>query len=149
VYVKFIVEKVEVEVVRGVLGRTFPMSFFTQRSDVDFEGPAIIHFDIVTPIGSIHLVKTLLPVDQFKIFIEDTWFRKPTMPWWVAYFIAWTAEGAVFQDKPIWENKIHLSKPHLVKGDGPFTQHKSWWMQFYSDNSHKWAQDHRVDRLQW
>ena len=132
-----------------LFGRKFTLSAMTQRTEVDFEGPAIVHFDISTPVGSLHLIKSLLPVDHFKIFIEDAWFCTPNTPRWLANFIAWTAEGALFQDKPIWENKIHLHKPHLVRGDGPFTQHRAWWAGFYSDSSERWAADHRVDAMQW
>lgn len=36
------------------------------------------------------------------------------------------------QDTPIWENKIHLTKPILCDGDGPIWQFRKWYQRFYS-----------------
>ena len=37
------------------------------------------------------------------------------------------------QDVPIWENKIYRDRPMLTKSDGPVTQYRRWFRQFYSD----------------
>jgi 3-ketosteroid 9alpha-monooxygenase subunit A len=37
------------------------------------------------------------------------------------------------QDVPIWENKIYRDRPMLTKNDGPVTQYRRWFRQFYSD----------------
>jgi hypothetical protein len=37
----------------------------------------------------------------------------------------------VEQDIPIWENKIHLSKPLLCDGDGPIAPYRRWAGQFH------------------
>jgi hypothetical protein len=37
----------------------------------------------------------------------------------------------VEQDIPIWENKIHLSKPLLWDGDGPIAPYRRWAGQFH------------------
>jgi len=47
----------------------------------------------------------------------------------------WISQWA--NDIMVWENKIHLPKPHLVKGDGPFFKLRSWYNQFYSESSAK------------
>jgi len=36
------------------------------------------------------------------------------------------------QDKPIWENKLHLTKPILCDGDGPIWSFRKWYQQFYA-----------------
>ena len=37
------------------------------------------------------------------------------------------------QDIPIWENKIHLTRPALCDGDGPIALLRKWARQFYSE----------------
>ncbi len=41
------------------------------------------------------------------------------------------------QDVPIWENRKYLEKPRLTELDGPVTQYRRWFRQFYSD----WADE--------
>ncbi len=36
------------------------------------------------------------------------------------------------QDVPIWENKIYRERPMLTTNDGPVTQYRRWFRQFYS-----------------
>ena len=36
------------------------------------------------------------------------------------------------QDVPIWENKIYRERPILTKADGPVSQYRRWFRQFYS-----------------
>ncbi len=36
------------------------------------------------------------------------------------------------QDVPIWENKIYRERPVVTKTDGPITQYRRWFRQFYS-----------------
>jgi 3-ketosteroid 9alpha-monooxygenase subunit A len=37
----------------------------------------------------------------------------------------------VEQDIPIWENKVHLSRPLLCDGDGPIASYRRWTEQFH------------------
>ncbi len=39
----------------------------------------------------------------------------------------------VAQDLPIWQNKIHLSRPALAAGDGPIGPYRKWVRQFYPE----------------
>jgi nitrite reductase/ring-hydroxylating ferredoxin subunit len=39
------------------------------------------------------------------------------------------------QDVPIWENRRYLAKPRLTEVDGPVTQYRRWFSQFYSDGA--------------
>ncbi len=39
------------------------------------------------------------------------------------------------QDIPIWENKIYRDRPMLTKADGPVSQYRRWFRQFYSEAS--------------
>eukprot|EP00760_Papus_ankaliazontas_P033188 PhM_4_TR6223/c0_g1_i1/m.93378/K14938/NVD, DAF36; cholesterol 7-desaturase len=132
----------------AVLG--WRLGCITQLTVVDLEGPSIIHFHIVTPVGAVHLVKTLLPIDHFKQHVEDAWFRDDRTPLWLCHAIAFIAKKALGQDLPIWNSKEFMNKPLLVKGDGPFVQFKQWYSTtFYSENSMDYAKENAVDRMAW
>jgi hypothetical protein len=37
------------------------------------------------------------------------------------------------EDRPIWENKAHISRPALADTDPPFMKFRKWYSQFYAD----------------
>jgi 3-ketosteroid 9alpha-monooxygenase subunit A len=37
------------------------------------------------------------------------------------------------QDIPIWENKVYRERPVVTKVDGPITQYRRWFRQFYGE----------------
>jgi phenylpropionate dioxygenase-like ring-hydroxylating dioxygenase large terminal subunit len=39
------------------------------------------------------------------------------------------------QDIPIWENKVYRERPVVTKVDGPITQYRRWFRQFYSEGA--------------
>ena len=39
------------------------------------------------------------------------------------------------QDVPIWENKIYRERPMITRADGPVSQYRRWFRQFYSEAS--------------
>jgi phenylpropionate dioxygenase-like ring-hydroxylating dioxygenase large terminal subunit len=39
------------------------------------------------------------------------------------------------QDVPIWENKTYRERPVVTKVDGPITQYRRWFKQFYGESS--------------
>ena len=41
-------------------------------------------------------------------------------------------ESGIFEDIPIWEHKVYVEHPVLVKGDGPIADFRRWAKQFYS-----------------
>jgi phenylpropionate dioxygenase-like ring-hydroxylating dioxygenase large terminal subunit len=46
------------------------------------------------------------------------------------------------EDRPIWENKAHISRPALADTDPPFMKFRKWYSQFYADGV-------RTDREVW
>ena len=40
-------------------------------------------------------------------------------------------EHGLGADEPIWRDKVFLERPLLVKGDGPITEFRRWYEQFY------------------
>eukprot|EP01137_Pigoraptor_chileana_P012308 Opistho-2@4273 len=117
----------------------FRLTFTRQKTVVTFEGPSVVHFHIATPLGGVHLVKTLLPVAPFRQYTEDLWLLEPQTPRWLARIVSFIAGGALEQDRQVWQNKRYNAKPVLVKGDGPFPAHRRWFRQFYSESSRQVA----------
>eukprot|EP00126_Sphaerothecum_destruens_P007659 Sdes_comp19932_c0_seq1m12399 len=102
---------------------------------VTFEGPSIIHFDLKTPLGRLRLIKTVTPVEPFRVHCIDEWYSEKNVPLWYVKLVAKIAAGALLQDKDVWENKTFNTKPLLVRGDGPFPHYRRWFRQFYSEHS--------------
>jgi hypothetical protein len=56
----------------------------------------------------------------------------------VSYVVGnWVSQWA--NDLLMWENKILMNKPVLVKGDGPVPKLRRWYSQFYSSGEPKVA----------
>lgn len=102
---------------------------------VTFEGPTIMHFTIATPFGKLRQVKTVLPVEPFKQFVESRWYAERHVPMLLVRFFALLGVRALEQDRQVWENKLYRDKPMLVSGDGPFPAFFRWQAQFYSESS--------------
>ncbi|MDP2435051.1 MAG: Rieske 2Fe-2S domain-containing protein [archaeon] len=107
----------------------------TQRTDILFDGPSIMHFMMHTPLGRFHVMKTALPVAPFVLLTEDRWWADHHMPRWLGWLLARIGSNALEQDRTVWEHKIYRAKPMLVKGERSFTLHRQWYRQFYSPSS--------------
>ncbi len=44
------------------------------------------------------------------------------------------------EDRPVWENKAHISRPALADTDPPFMKFRKWYSQFYAEGVNK--EDH-------
>lgn len=47
------------------------------------------------------------------------------------------------QDIPIWEHKVYVERPLLVKGDGPVVAWRTWCKQFYGPELSAWSMAER------
>lgn len=107
----------------------------TIRTGVTFEGPTIVHFTIETPFGILRQIKTILPVEPFKQYVEARWYAERSVPRLVVHFFATIGGHALEQDRQVWENKVWRDTPLWVSGDGPFPAFIRWYKQFYSESS--------------
>lgn len=105
------------------------------RTGVTFEGPTIVHFTIETPFGVLRQIKTILPVEPFRQYVEARWYAERSVPRIVAHFFATIGAAALEQDRQVWENKVWREAPLWVSGDGPFPAFIRWYKQFYSESS--------------
>lgn len=65
-------------------------------------------------------------------------FWKP----YIAWFLSGVSASQLMSDIDIMCNKIRLTKPILVKGDGPFHKVDKWLKNFYSESSAKITTGH-------
>lgn len=118
-----------------ILGRLFPGT----RGDsvATFWGPAgIVMFRVTIPqAGDILFFQTHLPVQPLEQQVNFHWFATASMPRWLVYYVVGNWVSQWRNDIDIWENKVHLRKPLLVKGDGPIHRLRRWWKQFYPEGT--------------
>eukprot|EP01087_Luapelamoeba_hula_P003954 TRINITY_DN1390_c1_g1_i1.p1 TRINITY_DN1390_c1_g1~~TRINITY_DN1390_c1_g1_i1.p1 ORF type:complete len:374 (-),score=53.75 TRINITY_DN1390_c1_g1_i1:489-1610(-) len=105
-------------------------------AEVTFVGAAIYYFHFHTDIGDVMLIQTNTPAKPLEQQVEFFWWSEKSMPWVIATYVVgnWIAQWK--NDIEVWENKTWLTKPLLVKNDGPIMPLRRWFaQQFYSDNS--------------
>ena len=132
-----------------MFGMEAPASIYKNvKIQVIFEGPSIIHFSLITPFGKARMIKTQLPTEPMHVHVGVKWFAEKNMPFYAVKLLATIAANALEQDRPVWENKIYLPKPTLVKNDGFFNQFHKWYCtEFYSDSSVKVGSDN--ENFEW
>eukprot|EP01065_Artemidia_motanka_P004409 TRINITY_DN1209_c0_g1_i1.p1 TRINITY_DN1209_c0_g1~~TRINITY_DN1209_c0_g1_i1.p1 ORF type:complete len:680 (+),score=210.73 TRINITY_DN1209_c0_g1_i1:84-2042(+) len=120
----------------------------TGGARVIFEGPGIVHFELqAIPgfLGRLRMIKTMLPIEPFKLHVETRWFAEWAPPH-VVNFLANIAVGGLEQDREVWETKIFRREPRLTDGDGPYRPYRSWWNSFYSEHSEDMD---KPEKLEW
>jgi cholesterol 7-desaturase len=100
-------------------------------------GPAgVVMFRISIPkMGDILFFQTHLPVQPLEQKVNFHWFADKKMPRWLVYYVVGNWVSQWRNDLDIWENKVHLRKPVLVKGDGPIHRLRRWFRQFYPEGT--------------
>ena len=99
---------------------------------ITFLGPgSVVLFHFPTPLGTIYLFQTHLPSSRMVQDVHFTWFAERKVPRALVYYVVGTWVSQWRNDVDIWENKIYLPRPVLVKGDGPIGRLRQWFNQFY------------------
>jgi len=113
---------------------------------ITFCGPAgvcIFRFSIpaIDPSAEIVLFHTHLPLDAMNLRVRFHWYASRRLPALLVWYVVgnWIAQWT--NDLDIWENKILLRKPCLVRGDGPIFKVRRWWRQFYPEPTHQKLSD--------
>jgi cholesterol 7-dehydrogenase len=104
---------------------------------ITFIGPAgIVYFRFSLPqMGDIILFHTHSPIGPTTQRVEFRYYSDPSVPKWMAWYVIGNWISQWKQDIIIWENKKHIAKPVLARGDGPVMQLRGWYKQFYSEHS--------------
>lgn len=120
-----------------------------QHTNIIFDGPTVMHFMMKTPVGRVHFLKSMIPVAPFRLVTEDRWWCDQHLPRWFGWLLARIGANALEQDRLVWENKIYRQPPTLVKGERPFSQHRQWYRQFYSQSSVRFPPAPEHNSLEW
>ena len=112
------------------------------NASITFCGPAgVCIFKFVIPAydpdAQIILFHTHLPVDRMNLRTRFHWYASNKLPRLLVWYVVGNWISQWTNDIAIWENKIFLKKPCLVRGDGPIFKVRRWWRQFYPSSSDK------------
>lgn len=80
--------------------------------------------------GVMSFVSSVTPVDDDNVHVRWVFKTPKSMQEFSGKMINTFVE-AIADDVPIWENKIYVEKPLLIKGDGPIIEFRHWARQFY------------------
>lgn len=83
-------------------------------------------------LGDILMFQTHLPLAPALQHCEFRWFADPAIPRALVWYVVgnWVSQWG--NDRQVWENKVFLQRPLLVRGDGPVQKLRRWYQQFYA-----------------
>eukprot|EP01084_Bolivina_argentea_P270366 459689_1 len=110
------------------------------NAKITFCGPCgICIFRFVIPAfdknAEIVLFHTHLPEDNMNLRVRFHWYANNKIPRLLVWYVVGNWISQWTNDIMIWENKIMLKKPCLVRGDGPIWKVRRWFRQFYPQNN--------------
>ena len=122
-----------------------PRGVVDGRIDVDNQGPGFATTRF-SGIVDTFLIGSATPVDANRCEVR---FNFKTRNLGDAAMTSTVSEAFVREvckqfedDRPVWENKAHISRPALADTDPPFMKFRKWYSQFYADGV-------RTDREVW
>jgi len=118
-----------------LFGREIPHS--SADATITFQGPGgVVTFTFNTELGQIVLFQTHTPgMDRVGLKVTFSWFADKHIPRPLVSYVVGNWISQWKRDVMIWENKVYLRKPLLVKGDGPVNKLRRWFSQFYSEDA--------------
>lgn len=96
-------------------------------------GPGLVMLHISTCVGKAIIMESMCPQQPLLQKTTRRVYGDSTMPRCVAKFLLWMVAKQFERDMPIWNNKIYLNKPILVKTDTLIPKFRRWFLKFYSD----------------
>ena len=109
------------------------------NAKITFLGPGgmtFFTFRIPKIDGEIVMFHTHLPVDNGrKLNVRFHWYYSKNISYLLVLYVVgqWISQWQ--NDIDIWQNKIFLKKPCLIKGDGPIMKARQWFKQFYNNGN--------------
>jgi cholesterol 7-dehydrogenase len=102
-----------------------------------FFGPStLVVFRISIPFGDVVIMQThtprVGPREPMQLRVRFTWWAERSVPRVLAWYVVGNWVSQWWQDVAIWENKVHLAKPALTRGDGPLHELRRWFQQFHA-----------------
>jgi cholesterol 7-dehydrogenase len=115
----------------SLFGRcTKARDFCRVRADIVQDGPANVFMRLATPVGNVVLIQSVLPLAPNLQQVTECAFSSSIWTRWLAKICLGSTSLQLRRDIVIWNDKVMLEKPLLVKGDGPIMQFRTWMKQF-------------------
>ena len=109
---------------------------FRSRARITFFGPgSIVKFDFQIPgVGEITLFQTHTPIEPLKQRVTFRWFAARRAPRLLVSLVigSWVSQWR--QDAEIWKHKVYRQRPLWAAADGPLSQMRRWYRQFYPED---------------
>mmetsp|Transcript_36634 Transcript_36634/g.42799 ORF Transcript_36634/g.42799 Transcript_36634/m.42799 type:complete len:409 (+) Transcript_36634:24-1250(+) len=125
----------EVKEVMKVGNWTVPFTTFNVEGH--HIGPGFVHFKMQSVFGPIWVVHNLLPVEGFLQKSNYEMWAPKHIPVWFCKIVLLGWANQYERDIKIWNQKMFLNAPQIVKNDGPIVQYRRWFKQFYSEKGTK------------
>jgi 3-ketosteroid 9alpha-monooxygenase subunit A len=124
-----------------------PFATVTLRGSARYAGKAFPADTINLMYGAGVLVIHLISVVEFKVIVLKTPVDEDVVEHRYAIvmkrknlfvdlllkpIVVYQVTADIKTDRHVWERKVHLAKPMLVKMDGPIMRFRKWHQQFYS-----------------
>lgn len=94
----------------------------------------------IPDLGEIVMFQTHRPNNEhsgLSMQVRFRWYSSPSIPSALASYVVGEWISNWWADVRVWEEKIRLLKPALVRGDGPIYRGRKFFNQFYTENSEK------------
>lgn len=125
----------------------YPKVQFCQVDVVGVQiGPSYVQLHMKSVFGRFVAVQTVTPIEPLVQKVIHRFYG----PRWMSPFMKFivVAESIMVErDINMWNHKTFRNKPQLVKEDHSIKSFRSWYSQFYSDNSKTFA--HAQENLDW
>ncbi|XP_064093402.1 cholesterol 7-desaturase nvd-like isoform X2 [Macrobrachium nipponense] len=110
-------------------------------------GPGVVHLHFDTSLGSGVLIQVVTPVEPLRQKIVHQFYSSSSFIAPYAKFVLLCEARHVERDIMIWNNKQYKAQPMYVKEDRFLKKFRSWYAQFYSQNSQQFS--FRNETLSW
>jgi cholesterol 7-dehydrogenase len=97
---------------------------------------------------TITILQTLTPVEPLVQKLSH-YFYSSRGAAWLTKFVVWAETVNVARDVMIWNNKKFIRNPLLPKEDKQIKLFRSWYGQFYSENSRSFADACNMNKNEW
>jgi len=102
-------------------------------------GPSLVSLEFDAIFGKWIITQAVVPVEAGKTHLHHSVYSNMNRFW--TKFLFYGTVYQVEQDIPIWNNKVFLDKPALLKSDGPVRKFRRWYSQFFTPASGKFNKD--------
>eukprot|EP01102_Stenamoeba_stenopodia_P011666 TRINITY_DN3603_c0_g1_i1.p1 TRINITY_DN3603_c0_g1~~TRINITY_DN3603_c0_g1_i1.p1 ORF type:complete len:495 (-),score=86.12 TRINITY_DN3603_c0_g1_i1:61-1545(-) len=103
-------------------------------------GPGLVFLHFQTPFGIVCVIESVTPLAPLLQRCGHLVFAERKVPRAFAKFVLSSLLIQFERDIPIWNNKVFLPNPLVVRQDGAIPQFRRWYSKFYSKNHEKLLQ---------